>query len=1358
MKPLRKRTFRGKRSPKKLVLTLVLALSADAGAITLTWDGNGSTAPNPNGGSGTWDTNTTANWWDGALNVVWPALGGNDDDAIFADTAGTVTIAAGGVTADDLTFNTSGYILSGGTLTLNGASSVLTTGAGVTATINSVINPGATGFSKAGAGTLVLGGANTYTGPTAVTEGILRLGNNSALGASSLTTVSSGATLDLAGFSGAGLAISISGTGVGGVGAIHNSNGAIASSISVGAVTLTGDATITNAVAGGDRGKTLSTGTMNLGGNKLTLSSGLVAIGLRNITSGNIDINSGGILLSENGGTQTSVTGTITINAGGLMETRDSDNSAMTSLHTIALNGGRLATATITGNNGGGAGTLLKNNITVDAVNGGIINGNNTAFGINLRLAGNISGSGALTLQGAKGVEFQGDTSGYTGTATVTSGTLFFSPTIASQTFNGIIAGTQPVTKTGVNTTIFAANNTYAGATTVSAGTLVLAGSNTGAGLTSVSSGATLRLDYGANNIHKIGGALTLSGGSVELSGGSFADTVTGTTLTANTSSTVTRSSGSATLNLGAITRNNLSFLNFGQSGIARASNTNNTYGILGTWATVGGSQWAVNDGTGLVVAAATTDLTRLSSGDKTILDGAATHVRLIEGTGTAGNILLGSATTTINTLIQSNVSGTGAAIVDPAGQTLALNAVMVSTGAGALTIGSGTNNGTLRAAGTSLEFVDLAAAGITVNSVIADGTGSSTVTKQSAGVMTFTNENTYSGGTTVIAGTLRASLGNTAGARSIFGTGAITVNSGAIVHFQAGSTPNAMTHANAINLNSGTLLSDDANQTFTGNIALTGANTIQVNWGNKSATLSGTVSGAGSFNKTDAGTLTLSGTNTYTGGTTLTAGTLRAASVGAFGAAGQTLSLNGGTLALGSDTAVSSKHVTMGGNATFTLDRATSGAGFATTWGNLTSTTGDRTLTFAKGANVTDEATLLFNGTLSVSGRTTTFNVGTGANVHIAGSTASGAQTINMVKSGVGTLILSGNNGTWDGGNTTLNGGTLELRSLMGDNVQYRASVTAASDTTLRLAQDTSTNYMSGITAANGMTIESGRINSGTTSMNHSLGTLSLGAATLNVNRASTITGAGIGAVSFTGATTLTGNATTNVGTSAELALQGAVGGAFTLTKSGAGRLVLSGVNTYTGATNVSGGTLLVNGSTVASSAFTVASGATLGGTGNIAGTLNVSGILSPGASIESLSTGAVTMNGGSTFVFEALNNSSTGADLLVSTALQLNGVILDLSLSNLDLNTWVIGDKLTLISYAGAAVTSGFNGFVDNTEYSFGSNTWRFDYNDAVKGNNFNTEATGTQFVTMTMVPEPSTAILGSLGVLALLRRKRK
>lgn len=65
--------------------------------------------------------------------------------------------------------------------------------------------------------------------------------------------------------------------------------------------------------------------------------------------------------------------------------------------------------------------------------------------------------------------------------------------------------------------------------------------------------------------------------------------------------------------------------------------------------------------------------------------------------------------------------------------------------------------------------------------------------------------------------------------------------------------------------------------------------------------------------------------------------------------------------------------------------------------------------------------------------------------------------------------------------------------------------------------------------------------------------------------------------------------------------------GGTVSLTKSGVGKWILGGTNTYTGATAVQQGVLLVDGSTAAGSAVSVSSSAVFGGKGTVNGNLSL-------------------------------------------------------------------------------------------------------------------------------------------------------
>jgi autotransporter-associated beta strand protein len=257
-----------------------------------------------------------------------------------------------------------------------------------------------------------------------------------------------------------------------------------------------------------------------------------------------------------------------------------------------------------------------------------------------------------------------------------------------------------------------------------------------------------------------------------------------------------------------------------------------------------------------------------------------------------------------------------------------------------------------------------------------------------------------------------------------------------------------------------------------------------------------------------------------------------------------------------------------------------------------------------------------------------------------------------------------------------------------------------------------------------------------------------------------------GTDAMTFNGNFSLAGGGprTLTVNTTNGVTLGGVVEGG-SLTKAGPGTLTLASStgNTYTGTTIVTGGKLVVNNTTGSGTGIgnvTVNANTILGGTGSMSGAVTVNGTLSPGESIESLASGALTMNSGSTFVWETLDNSATGADLMVVNGqLTLNNVNLDLSLANLSAGTWNPGDKLTLLSYTGNALTSGFVGFVNLVQYTFGANDWIFQYDDTIAGSNYASEATGTFFVTFTAVPEPTALLLvSSLIGLTGFRRRRK
>ena len=1227
-------------------------------------------------------------------------------NSIIADNGAIVGVATSG----------QGKVVLAGTNTYTGSTALgaaTTEFSGASQTLPGAISGTGTLLKTNASSTLTLTGPSTFTGATTLSEGIIAATVNTtqkALGTSAVE-ISNSATLQLNNTNTSATAVTLGNTFTGGgLLKLVFSAGTTATGTAMNNVTgFTGTIQLSNTGASGDKWALTSLGTINAAlvidsgsqlyssGGTTTFSNGITVSGTGN------NENRGAIRISGTVGGNVSLAGSTTIGTeGGTLTGNISSGAAGT--QTLTFAGAGNGAGTFTGNIGGGTGTIAVTKSTPGLVT---LSGNNSYSGGTTVTSGELRAS-LGTIAGAKSV-FGSDLvtanngttlrflAGSTANAMSHTNNIALNNAIlisedAVQTYSGTL------TLTGTNsfqvpfgTKNAILSNSVSGPGIFNksgAGTLVLSGDNSSF-TSAISVAGPLALDYATNDNRKISsGVLTMSGGSIELAGGTFADGVTSTTLTASTANTINRSSGTATLDLGAITINTASSLNFGQSGIARTTNANNANGILGTWATIGGSQFAMNDGTGLIVAAASTDLTRLSSGPKEIADGATNHVRFIEGTGTAANFTLGSAITTINTLTQSSEGGTTAATVDLDLKTLALNTVTVGIGAGALTIGSALNNGTLKAAGTAIEFRDLAAAGITVNSIIADGTGATTLTKTDPGVLTLAGTNSYSGGTTVNAGTLTASLGTTAGVRFPFGSAAITANSGTTLRMFAGGTTNAMTFGNAFNLNAATLTSEDANQTYLGNIALTGANTVNVTYSDKSATFSGIVSGGGSLTKASPGVLTLSNANSYTGGTTISGGTIRTANTAALGAAGQALTLSGGTLQLSTDTALSSKNVTVSANSTITLDRATTGAGVSTSLGTLTFGS-NLTLSVNKGANVASGvSTLNFTGfpALGAANTTTTFSVGQDVDLNISGSLTAVQAFARVTKTGAGTLILSGNNNWWDPaantGLVTISAGTLDLRSQnsIGDGNAAsvnRIDLSMAASSRLRLGTDTALANTANVTlTGSGATIVSDRNTAGA-GITNQLNVLSIGAHTLNVTGGSNVT-SGTTQVNFNSAT-LTGNATLNVvnpaAGSTNVLVSGVMSGAFGLTKSGSGTLTLQGANTYSTTTAVSGGTLNLSGAAgaIASSTgitlstggiLTLANTSTANNGNRIAGTLAMNGgtlnfTNNAGAVNYSETTGNLSIGGGTNTIATGQAATSQTSTLAFGTLSRTAGTV---------------------------------------------------------------------------------------------------
>ncbi|ECO3241727.1 fibronectin-binding autotransporter adhesin ShdA [Salmonella enterica subsp. enterica serovar Takoradi] len=160
---------------------------------------------------------------------------------------------------------------------------------------------------------------------------------------------------------------------------------------------------------------------------------------------------------------------------------------------------------------------------------------------------------------------------------------------------------------------------------------------------------------------------------------------------------------------------------------------------------------------------------------------------------------------------------------------------------------------------------------------------GSGSLVKTGTGELTLSGDNTYSGGTTITGGTLTADHADSLGSGDIANSGVLQVGEGELKNTLSGSGSLVKTGTGELTLNGdndysggttiddGVLIADNADSLGTGAVANNGV--LQVGEGELKNTLSGT----GSLVKTGTGELTLSGDNTYSGGTTITGGTLTA-------------------------------------------------------------------------------------------------------------------------------------------------------------------------------------------------------------------------------------------------------------------------------------------------------------------------------------------------------------------------------------------------------------------------------------------------------------------------------------------------
>ena len=613
----------------------------------------------------------------------------------------------------------------------------------------------------------------------------------------------------------------------------------------------------------------------------------------------------------------------------------------------------------------------------------------------------------------------------------------------------------------------------------------------------------------------------------------------------------------------------------------------------------------------------------------------------------------------------QANVIANTALVTVNTGAAFDLNGLAEAVGylAGGGVVSNNTAGLTLDLGSTSQIF-----------SGVISGTGGLTLRgNNGSGTQNLSGPNTYTGGTTVSAGTLNlfgnqsAVSGDLQVGPAATATATVSIAAGATVVVAAGKqirvgnntgsgTANATLNVNGIVTNNGTF--------YDGRPGVMNLN-LGATWIQNDAM---SINGQGGYSSS----MTMDAVSTFTYAGTNVIGI--SPSSGSSGSA--TLAMAGGTF--------------------------TTGKGFSN---NVSSSTGTANLIFAGGSTLklsADVPTLF-----ATAGSTNTFQIG---NLGLVIDTASFATTLSqkitdvsgnsgaLVKNGSGMLTLAATN-TYSGGTTiSSGGGNLRLAT---------AKALGTGSITIPKGGTNSGTLQLALSGVNTITNNFSSFNSTTFTGSSTVPDIENVSGTNKITDDLIVTGTGgngISVQSDAGSLELAGTISTTIA-SRGVELNGAGNGlvsgsitngtggvAFTLTKDGTGTWTLSGANPYTGATTISAGTLLVNGST-GNGAVSVAAGATLGGTGTVGGAVTVNGIIAPGTNaIGTLNTAGETWNSGGSYLFGVSNaTNSSGRDLL-----NISGTLMVASTAG---NPFTI-NLVSLTSSNTPGVVAGFA--------NYGTNVW--------------------------------------------------
>ncbi|MSX71161.1 MAG: hypothetical protein F2752_06285, partial [Actinobacteria bacterium] len=858
--------------------------------------------------------------------------------------SGAITLAAdarivsgtlSGTTTDSLIITTGG---------INTGSYILTTDVVKGMHIGGVIS-GTGGLTKISNDTLVLSGANTYTGSTTLTNGAIEAKNNTAFGTvAGNTSVASGTTIQI---EGGGLTIAepitISGNGVvvggsnqGAIKNIRNQN------TLTGIITLGADATIVSGNLSGTTADSLliTTGGINTGVYTLTTDvvKGMRIDGIISGTGGIKKISADTLLL---GGTNT-YTGLTILN-----------NGVISVKNSAAFGGTTSITGITTINDGTG--------IRIDAANLSIpepftIYGSGLGASGVIKNMGNINTiTGPITMASASIITSAGTSSSTatdsllittgginTGTYTLTTNT------VKGMRIQGVISGTGDLTKINTDTLILGGTNTYSGLTTVSAGVIEVknnAAFGTATGTTTVAAGATVQLEGSSLSVAE---PITINGDGVVVSSinqGALKNTKNKNTWTGPIT---VGSTGARIVSTGSLTTDSLLIITGGIN-TGTATLTTDVRKGMRIDAVISGSGALTKEGGDSLVIGAINTYTGLTT--------VSTGVIEVKNNAAFGDV---AGATTVSAGATVQLDGIGLSVAEPI--TINGDGVLVSsinqgalkntknknTWTGLISIGNA--GGRIFSTGTSTsDSLLIITGGINTGSAILtadvakgmriDGliTGAGGLTKIGTDTLIIGASNNYSGATNISVGVVQLQNQDGLGSTSAGVTGASTttvVNTAALKIKGNGFTIPETFTINGTGINSFGAINNPAGiNTLVGQITLASASTIVsgtalgttadsllittggINTGSnilttgviKGMRIDGPIIGAGGLTKINNDTLILGGANTYSGLTTLSTGVIEAKSSAAFGntsgattmTAGTTIQLEGNNLVI---------------------------------------------------------------------------------------------------------------------------------------------------------------------------------------------------------------------------------------------------------------------------------------------------------------------------------------------------------------------------------------------------------------------------------------------------------------------------